>query len=43
MKNTEFTSYVDDNTPYTIGDTFDDIIETLENESVRLFQCFKKG
>ena len=36
MKDTDFASYANDNTPYTKGD-----IKTLESDSVRLFQWFK--
>ena len=38
MSETEFDSYADDNTPYTSGQNSDDVIRTLENESVRLFK-----
>ena len=41
MKDTDFASHADDNTSYTKGDTFDDVIQTLENDSVRLFSWFK--
>ena len=33
-----FANYADDNTPYIKGDTLDDVIETLESDSERLFQ-----
>ena len=41
MKDKDFASYAGDNTPYTKGDTFDDLIKTLESGSVRIFQWFK--
>ena len=30
MKNTDFASYIDDNTPYTTGENIDNAIGTLE-------------
>ena len=40
MNETEFDSYADDSTPDTSGQNIDDVIRTLENESVRLFKWF---
>ena len=40
MRETEFPRYADDNTPHTSGQNIDDVIRTLENESVRLFKWF---
>ena len=37
MNETEFASYADDNTPYTSGQNIDNVIRSLENDSVRLF------
>ena len=38
MKDTDFASYAN---PYTKGDILDNVIKTLESDSVRLFQWFK--
>ena len=38
MNETEFASYADDNTPYTSGQNTDNVIRTLEYDSVRLFK-----
>ena len=40
MSKTEFTSYADNNTPYTSGQNIYNVIRTLENYSVRLFKWF---
>ena len=40
MNKTEFASYADDNTPYTSGQNIDNVIRSLENDSVRLFKWF---
>ena len=41
MKDTDFVSYADDNTPCTKGgDTLDDVTKTLESDS-RLFQWLR--
>ena len=40
MNETEFASYADDNTPYTSGQNIDNVIRSLENDSVRLFKWF---
>ena len=37
MKDKDFESYADDNTPYEKRVTLDDIIDTLESDSFRLF------
>ena len=38
MCETDFVSYADDNTPYVLGDSIDDVIKSLENHSINLFQ-----
>ena len=38
MSETEFASYTDDNAPYIVSDNVDDVIEILENDSIRLFK-----
>ena len=43
MNETEFASYADDNTPYTSGQNIDNVIRTLENDSVRLFKWFSNN
>ena len=40
MCETDFTSYADDNTPYALGDSIDDVIKSLQNDSVNLFKWF---
>ena len=40
ISETEFASYDDDNTPYLASDNIDDVIKTLENDSIRLFKWF---
>ena len=43
MNQTEFAYYADDNTPYTSGQDIDNVIRTLENDSVKLFKCFSNN
>ena len=33
----DFASYVDDNTPFVSGDRLDDVLDSLENSSLKLF------
>ena len=40
MKNTELTSYADDNTPYAVGNNIEELIVKLQNASKTLFQWF---
>ena len=40
MCETDFASYADDNTPYALGDSIDDVIKPLKNDSIKLFQWF---
>ena len=40
MKETDFSSYVDDNTPYRIADTIEEVIKLLKRDSTMLFKCF---
>ena len=39
MKETSFAYYVDDNMPYVTSGNLDKIIESLEEVSIKLFQC----
>ena len=32
----DFASYADDNTPYALGDSIDDVIKSLEDDSINL-------
>ena len=43
INETEFASYADDNTPYTSDQNIDDVIKTLENNSVNLFKWFSNN
>ena len=43
MNETEFASYADDNASYTSGQNINDVIRTLENDSVRLFKWFSNN
>ena len=38
MNETDFASYADDNRPYVTGDSFEDVINSLENVSITLFK-----
>ena len=38
MDDTDVASYADDNTPYSIGNDFEDVIFKLKNPSKILFQ-----
>ena len=40
IKNIDIASYVDDNTPYTTGNSIENVIEKLENAAKTLFQWF---
>ena len=40
MKETEFTSYADDNTLYNAGNTIEDVISSLHKSSEKLFKWF---
>ena len=40
MCETDFASYVNDNTSYVLGDNIDDIIKSLEVDSINLFKWF---
>ena len=40
MGETDFASYADDNTPYVLGDSIDDVIKSLEDDSINLFKWF---
>ena len=39
MNEIDFASYADDNTPYGTANTIDKVIQSLEHDSVMLFQC----
>ena len=40
MKETNFASYADDNTPYVTAENLDEVIKSLEKDSIKLFQWF---
>ena len=40
MKETSFASYADDNSPYVTPENLDDVIKSLEEDSIKLFQWF---
>ena len=40
MNDTDFVSYVGDNTPYVVGNNIEDVIIKLQNASLTLFQWF---
>ena len=40
MKETDFSSYADDNTPYKNADTIEEVIKLLERDSTMLFKWF---
>ena len=40
MNETDFASYADDNTPYRTANTLDEVIQSLEHDSMMLFQWF---
>ena len=40
MKDIDFASYADDNTPYVACDSIEDVIRILENDSIKLFKWF---
>ena len=40
MRETGFSSYADDNTPYATADTIDKIIKLIERDSMMLFKWF---
>ena len=40
MKNNDFASYVDDNTPYTVGNYIEDVIQRLWATSGNIFRWF---
>ena len=40
MSETDFASYADDNTPYRTANTTDEVIQSLQHDSMMLFQWF---
>ena len=40
MCDTDFANYADDNTSYALGDSIDDIIKSLKNDSINFFKWF---
>ena len=40
MENIDIVSYADDNTPYTTGNSIEEVIQKLENASKTLFEWF---
>ena len=43
MENIDIASYADDNTPYTKGNSIEEIIQKLENAAKTLFQWFSNN
>ena len=40
MENIDIANFADDNTPYTTGNSTEEVIRKLENAAQTLFQCF---
>ena len=40
MNEVDFASYADDSTPYVTGYSIEDVINSLENDSIKLFNWF---
>ena len=38
MCETDFASYADNDTPYVLGDSRDDVIKSVEDDSINLFK-----
>ena len=43
MKNTDISRYADYNTPYTTGNSMEEVIQKLENTAKTLFQWFSNN
>ena len=43
MNETDFASYADYNTPYRRANTIDEVIQSLEHDSIMLFQRFPQN
>ena len=43
VKEIDVTSYADDNTPFVSGDRLDDVLDSLENASLKLFDWFSNN
>ena len=43
IKETNYPSYDDDKTPYVTAENLDDVIKTLEGDSIKLFQRFSNN
>ena len=43
LRQTDFASYIDDNTPYVEANNIDEVITILENDSVQLFKWFSEN
>ena len=39
----DFCSYADDNTPFVTGDRLEDVLDSLENASLKLFDWFSNN
>ena len=39
----DFSSYADDNTPFVLGDRLDDVLDSLENAALKLFDWFSNN
>ena len=40
IKETSFSSYAGDNTPYATAENLDEVIKSVEKDSIKLFQWF---
>ena len=43
IENNDIASYADDNTPYTTGNSIEEVIRKLENAAQTLFQWFSEN
>ena len=43
MKETDFSSYADDNTPYRTADTIEEVTKLLERDNTILFKWFSEN
>ena len=40
MKETNFANYADENTHYVTAENIDNVMKSLKEDSIKLFQCF---
>ena len=43
MNDRDFASYRDENTPYVTGKNIKEVVQWLENDSLKLFQWFREN